>query len=116
MATMMTAAAVVHRYTEALEARDFSAARTLLADDVRFEGPIDRFDRADDFIKTISGLYGMVTGVEHQATVAEGENVAWFYVLNTPVANAPIAEWHTVRDGKIVQIRAYFDARPFAHT
>ena len=113
---MMTAADVVHRYTEALDARDFSTARTFLADDLRFEGPIDRFDRADEFINTISGLYGMVTGVEHQATVTEGENVAWFYVLNTPVANAPVAEWHTVRDGKIVQIRAYFDARPFAHS
>jgi ketosteroid isomerase-like protein len=116
MATTMNAADVVHRYTQALDARDFAAARTFLADDLRFEGPIDRFDRADDFIKTISGLYGMVTGVEHQATVAEGENVAWFYVLNTPVANAPVAEWHTVRNGKIVQIRAYFDARPFAHS
>ncbi len=58
----------------------------------------------------------MVTGVDHQATLAQGENVAWFYVLNTPMANAPVAEWHTVRDGKIVQIRAYFDARPFAHS
>jgi ketosteroid isomerase-like protein len=115
MATEMTAADVVRRYTEALDARDFSAARNFLADDLRFEGPIDRFDRADDFVTTISGLYGMVRGVEHQAIIAEGENVAWFYVLNTPVANAPIAEWHTVRTGKIVQIRAYFDARPFAH-
>ena len=106
---------MVRRYTEALDARDFSTARAFLADDLRFEGPIDRFDRADDFIKTISDLYGMVKGVEHQAMVAEGENVAWFYVLNTPMANAPVAEWHTVRGGKIVQIRAYFDARPFAH-
>ena|SRR5579859_3011220 len=115
MATQMTAADVVRRYTQALDARDFSAARNLLADDLRFEGPIDAFDRADDFIKSISGLYGMVKGVEHQALVAEGENVAWFYILNTPVANAPVAEWHTVRGGRIVQIRAYFDARPFAH-
>lgn len=111
----MSPSDVVQRYTMTLEARDFSAARALLADDLQFEGPIDRFERADDFIKSISGVYGMVTGVEHQATVAEGENVAWFYVLNTPVANAPVAEWHTVRDGKIIRIRAYFDARPFAH-
>ena len=116
MATLTNAADVVHRYTRALDARDFSAARGLLADDLQFEGPIDRFERADDFIKTISGLYGIVTGVEHKATVAEGENVAWFYVLNTPMANAPVAEWHIVRDGKIVHIRAYFDARPFAQT
>lgn len=58
----------------------------------------------------------MVKGVEHQALVAESDNVAWFYLLNTPMANAPVAEWHTVRDGKIVQIRAYFDARPFAQS
>jgi hypothetical protein len=115
MATEVSAADVVQRYTRALEARNFVEARTLLADDLRFEGPIDRFEQADDFIKTISGLYGMVTGVENQATVAEGDNVGWFYVLNTPVANAPVAEWHTVRDGKIVHIRAYFDAGPFAH-
>jgi len=115
MATQVSAADVVQRYTRALEARNFAEARTLLADDLRFEGPIDRFERADDFIKTVSGLYGMVTGVENQATVEQGENVAWFYVLNTPAANAPVAEWHTVRDGKIVHIRAYFDARPFAH-
>jgi hypothetical protein len=116
MATLTNAADVVHQYTRALDARDFSTARSLLADDLRFEGPIDTFERADDFIKSISGLYGMVTGVEHQTTVAEGENVAWFYVLNTPVANAPVAEWHIVREGKIVHIRAYFDARPFAHS
>lgn len=115
MATTTSSTDVIRRYTQALEARDFSAARALLADDLHFEGPIDRFDRADDFIKTISELYGMVKGVDHQAFVAEGDNVAWFYVLNTPVANAPVAEWHTVRDGKIAQIRAYFDARPFAH-
>jgi ketosteroid isomerase-like protein len=116
MATLTNAADVVHRYTQALDARDFSTARGLLADDMKFEGPIDRFERADDFIKSISGLYGMVTGVEHQATFAEGENVAWCYVLQTPVANAPVAEWHVVRNGKIVHIRAYFDARPFAHS
>ncbi len=105
---------VVDGYSRALGARDFSAARAFLADNLRFEGPIDRFDRADDYIKAITGLYGMVKGTEHQATITEGENVAVFYLLDTPVAKAPVAEWYTVRNGKIVQLRAYFDARPFA--
>jgi hypothetical protein len=115
MAKTMNAADVVRGYTEALGARDFSLARTFLADNLHFEGPIDTFERADDFIKTISELYGMVKGVDNSTIFADGDNVAWFYILNTPMANAPVAEWHTVRDGKIVQIRAYFDARPFAH-
>ena len=117
MTSTVTASEIVHRYNHALEANDFSTARSFLADDLRFEGPIDRFDRADDFIKTISALHTqIVTGVEHQATIAEGEEVGLFYILNTRVANAPVAEWYTVHGGKIVQIRAYFDARPFAHS
>ena len=107
---------VVDGYNRALHARDFTAARALMADNLRFEGPIDRFDSADDYIKAITGLYGMVKGIEHQATISDGDNVAVFYLLDTPVAKAPVAEWYTVRDGKITHLRAYFDARPFARS
>jgi len=110
----VTATGVVESYTRALADRDFAAARALLADDLVFEGPIDRFERADDFMKSISGLYQMVKGAETQAMIAQGDDVAWFYLLDTPVAKAPVAEWHTVREGRIARIRAYLDARPFA--
>ncbi len=105
---------IVGRYNRALEAKDFAAARGFLADDLRFEGPIDRFQKANDYVAAITQLYGMVKGVEHQATIVEGDEVAVFYVLDTPVAKAPVAEWYTVRGNKIVHLRAYFDARPFA--
>jgi limonene-1,2-epoxide hydrolase len=116
VAGMTTADAkhVVEHYNRALEGKDFAAARGFLADDLRFEGPIDRFDKADDYITAITRLYGMVQGVEHQKTIVEGEDVAVFYVLDTPVAKAPVAEWYSVRSGKIVHLRAYFDARPFS--
>jgi limonene-1,2-epoxide hydrolase len=58
----------------------------------------------------------MVKGIEHQAAIGEGDEVAVFYVLDTPVAKAPVAEWYTVAGGKIVRIRTYFDARPFARS
>ena len=105
---------VVAQYSKALTARDFAAARALMADNLRFQGPIDRFERADEYLKAIQGLFGMVKGMEHQATIAEGDHVAVFYILDTPMAKAPVAEWYTVRGGKIVELRAYFDARPFA--
>ena len=105
---------VVDRYNMALGAKDFGAARRLLADDLHFQGPIDEFNRADDYVTAITRLYGMVKGIEHQATIVEGDEVAVFYILDTPVAKAPVAEWYTVRSGKIAQLRAYFDARPFA--
>ena len=105
---------VVDRYNRALEKKDFAAARGLLADDLQFEGPIDRVQRADDYITAITRLYGMVKGVRHLATITEGDDVALFYILETPVANAPVAEWYRVRAGRIAELRAYFDARPFA--
>ena len=105
---------VVDRYNQALGAKDFAAARLLLADDLHFLGPIDEFNRADDYVTAITRLHGMVRGIEHQATIAEGDEVAVFYVLDTPIAKAPVAERYTVRSGKIVELRAYFDARPFA--
>jgi len=104
----------VDSFNRALEKKDFATARALLADDLHFEGPIDRFDRADDYVAAITRLYGMVNGVQHQATIVEGDEVAVFYVLDTPVAKAPVAEWCRVRDGRIAELRAYFDARPFA--
>ena len=110
----MSARDVVDRYNQALAAKDFAAARGLLADNLRFEGPIDRFDKADDYVVAIARLHGMVKGIEHQATIAQGDEVAVFYVLDTPLARAPVAEWYTIRSGKISRLRAYFDARPFA--
>jgi limonene-1,2-epoxide hydrolase len=107
-------AAVVEAWSKALYAREFDKARSLLADELRFEGPIDPFDRADDYMAAIRNLMGMARGVEHQGLIAQGDDVAVFYRLDTPVAIAPVAEWYTVRDGKIVTLRAYFDARPFA--
>jgi ketosteroid isomerase-like protein len=112
--TQITARDVVGKYNRALEVKDFAAARGYLAENLRFEGPIDRFEKADDYIGAITRLYGMVKGVEHHATIVEGGDVAVFYVLDTPVARAPVAEWYRVRNGKIVELRAYFDARPFA--
>lgn len=110
---MSDSAAVVEHFATALSSGDLGAARSLLADDLHFLGPIDEFHRADDYLAALRQLFSMVRGVENQATIAQDGEVARFYVLDTPVARAPVAEWYTVRDGKITELRAYFDARPF---
>jgi limonene-1,2-epoxide hydrolase len=105
---------VVEQYAAALASGDFATARSLLADDLHFIGPIDEFRRADDYVTAIQRLFSMVRGVEDQATVSQDAEVVRFSVLDTPVAKAPVAEWFTVSDGRIAKLRAYFDARPFA--
>jgi limonene-1,2-epoxide hydrolase len=112
--TKTKTADVVRDYNRALEARDFDAARSHLADDLRFEGPIDRFEKADDYIAALKGLYGQVKGVRHLATLSDGDEVAVFSTLEFPMVDAPVAEWYTIRGDRITHLRVYFDARPFA--
>ena len=111
--TKTNTADVVRDYNRALEAGDFDAARGHLADDLRFEGPIDRFERADDYVAALKGLYGQVKGVRNLATLVDGDEVAVFSTFEFPMVNAPVAEWYTVGGDRITHLRVYFDARPF---
>jgi SnoaL-like domain len=107
---------VVDRYFAAWTGKDFAAARRLLRDDLSFQGPLDRFDNADDYIAAISRLATMVTGVERRKVFADGQEVCEIYdlLLPAPIGRSPVAEWHTVDGEQIAAIRVFFDARPFA--
>jgi ketosteroid isomerase-like protein len=110
-----TAETVVARYFAAFGSGDIKAARELLNDNLSFSGPFDTFDNADDLIKSLSALAPLVKGIEQRKVMVDGDDVATFYDMLTPMGAAPIAEWHHVKDGKIDAIRVYFDPRPFAH-
>jgi ketosteroid isomerase-like protein len=111
----MAAAETVERYHEAMGSGDMQTARSLLADDLRFKGPIDEFDNADDYLQALGRLAQIVTGTDVRKVVADGADVVTIYDLHTSAAGtSPVAEWATVRDGKIAEMRVYFDARPFA--
>ena len=113
---MATAAEIVERYHGAFADGDPATARSLLADDLHFEGPFDTFDRADDYMQSLAKLAPIVTGTDVKKVVANGDDVVTIYDLhtNTPAGTSRIAEWTTVKDGKIAEMRIYFDARPFA--
>ena len=113
---MSDAAEVVERYKQAFGSGDVQAARALLADDLHFEGPIEEFHNADEYLKSLAKLAPIVAGTDVKKVLAEGDDVVTIYDLhtNTPAGTSAIAEWATVKDGKIAELRAYFDARPFA--
>ena len=110
------AATVVARYFAAFGGGDVTTARQLLWDDLSFHGPIDTFNNADDLIRSLSALAPLVKGIEQRKVLVDGDDVATFYDMLTPMGTSPIAEWHHVRDGKIDAIQVYFDARPFTHS
>ena len=110
----MTPQEIVESWSHAIHNGDFDRARSLAREDLEFRGPIDTFHKVDDYLEALKRLGGIVIGAEPEKTVADGNEVALFYILRTKVADAPVAEWYTVSGGKISAVRAYFDARPFA--
>lgn len=106
---------IVRAYNEAWAKGDLSAASALIADDLRFRGPMDTFTNAEDMVTALSGLAQVTTGIHWHALFAdEGDeaNVAAFYRLDTAVGPLECAEWHLVRDGLIRSIELRFDPRP----
>ncbi|HLK76789.1 MAG TPA: nuclear transport factor 2 family protein [Streptosporangiaceae bacterium] len=109
-----TPAAVVLAYLGAWQDRDFPAMRRLVADDLRFTGPLDTFDRADAHHAAIKALTGLVDHIDIGRVWSEGPEVLAWYTLHTTIAKpAAVAEWYQVDDGRITAITVVFDARPF---
>ena len=105
---------IVQAWSQAVHKGEFDKARPLAREDLKFRGPLDTFNQVDDFLAALKQLGGIVKGAEQEGMIAQGNHVALFYILKTVVADAPVAEWYTVENGKITAVRAYFDARPFA--
>jgi ketosteroid isomerase-like protein len=112
---MPDAAQLAEEYFDAWTGKDFQHARELLADDLKFEGPLETFNDADSFIASLQQLSGIVTGAETQRVFGNGDEACVIYDLKTaPVPSSRTCEWYRLRDGKIASISAMFDARPFA--
>ncbi|MCU0599134.1 MAG: nuclear transport factor 2 family protein [Desulfobacterales bacterium] len=103
---------VVTRYHQAWTVGDLKSARGYLADDLDFQGSIDKFNRADDFIAALAGFQKMLRGVNLIQSFFSDIGAALLYDCDTPTPAGVIrtAEFFTVADGKIKAIRLVFDA------
>lgn len=110
----MTARQVVDTYFAALQRQDFDALRPLVHDDVKFRGVMGTTDTAEDYIEGLRQTMAHMTAMERQMICAEGENVCQIYhlVLAEPAVTIPVAQWFTVRDGRIATNQTIFDPRP----
>ena len=107
---------IVESYRAALGKGDFASARNLMQDNMIFEGPIDTFNKADDYLESTKRLASIIQRINLKKIFVDADDVCVLYemVTNTPAGTAFIAEWYQVKVGKIAYIRAVFDARPFA--
>ena len=87
-------------------------ARSCLADELDFQGPIDTFSNADDFIATLAGFAEMLARVDLLHEFYTDGTAALLYdcVTDSPVGTIRTGEFFRLRDGKIATIHLVFDA------
>jgi hypothetical protein len=109
------AADVATTYFDAWKANDFDTMRSLVAQDVRFEGPLATLEGAEDYMKGIQGLSQIISEIVIQKVFVDGKDVLTWYDMHTTVASpVPVANWLHVVEGKITALRVAFDARELA--
>jgi len=114
---MPNAGEILKQFYGAVVQGDFAAARQYLADDLIFIGLFETYPSADAYLKALSGLMQITVRLDVKKIIAEGEDAAIFFELQTKApaeATVLVAEWHQFKDGKIVRAQSAFDARPYA--
>ena len=103
---------VVTNYHNAWIDGDMKKARTYLADDLDFQGSIDAFSRADDFIGTLTMFQKMLQRVNLIQSFFSESGAAFLYDCSSmsPAGVIRTAEFFTVENDKIKSIRLVFDA------
>jgi limonene-1,2-epoxide hydrolase len=108
-------ASVATTYFDAWKADDFDTMRSLVADDVRFEGPLATLEGAEDYMKGIRRLSRVISEIVIQKVFVDGRDVLTWYEMHTTVASpVAVANWLRVEEGKITALRVAFDARELA--
>ena len=92
--------------------------KNLLAEDIVFHGPVDRVKGREANIKLNESFFPIVRGVNMIRTMEQGDMVATQveFKLAAPSGKEitlEMAEFYEVRDGKIQNIRVYYDAEEF---
>jgi len=103
---------IVTSYHNAWTSGDVKAARVYLADDLDFQGSIETFKHADDFIVALAGFQKMLRGVNLIQSFFSESGAALLYDCDTmsPAGVIKTAEFFTFAGGKIKSIRLVFDA------
>ena len=113
------AGAIVDQFFAALSRKDLAAMRGLLRDDLAFTGPLATLEGADAYLEGIQHATARMADIRRRVAVADGEDVLQVYDVffeapdGAPRSAVPVAEWLTVRDGRIAAIQVILDTGPF---
>lgn len=96
---------------------DFERARSVVAEDFRFDRPFVQAVGRDAFFASAEGLRPIVRGHRLRHRWIDGPEVCSLYDvdLRTPAATASVtmSEWHSLRNGLLAAGRVVFDTAAF---
>jgi ketosteroid isomerase-like protein len=109
-----TAVQIALAYYQAWTSHDFDQAMTYVAEDIVCLAPAGRYEGAEAFRGFMGPFVQIVTSCRLIAAFGDDKTALLMYDTDTvPVHDAPAAEFVTVTDGKISQMRIIFDRLPF---
>jgi len=113
---MPNAGDVLKKFYAAVIKKDLAEARKYLNDDLVFVGLFETYLNAEAYLKALTGLLSITTRLDVKTIIAEGNDAAVFFELETKApaaATTLVAEWHQIKNGKIYHVMSAFDGRPF---
>ncbi len=110
----MTPLETVLAYYKAWTTHDFELAMQYIADDIVCHAPAGRLVGAEAFRAFMEPFSQILLDSAILGSFGDETTAMLMYgTRSRPVADAPGAELHTVRDGRIVELRIIFDRLPF---
>lgn len=99
-------------YFSAWQAKDLTTLRSILADDVTFDGPLAQLKGVTDVAAGLERLAQITSDIVIRKRFIDGQDALTWFDLHTTIAPpAPVANWSHVENGKITKIAVTFDPR-----
>ena len=114
---MTNAGEILARFYDAVKRRDMAGARQYLDDGLLFVGLFETYRSAEEYLKALTGLLQVTVRLDVKKIINEGNDAAIFFELETKApaeGTVLVAEWHQLRNGRIIHVESAFDGRPYA--
>ena len=110
---MPDARALAATYFSAWDAGDADALRSVLAEDVDFQGPLGTARGREECVAGLAGMRAHVaTGIEVELQLVDGHDALTWFAMRTAAGTLPVVNRMHVGPAGIERIRVVFDPRP----
>ncbi len=110
----MTTKELAQQYFHAWTHKQYERVRALMADDLKWESPMNAFASADEVMPSFKRFIDMVKTAKQLAIAADGNDAALLYECEFPFGIMRMTTWLHIEADKIRSVRLTFDPTPFA--